>query len=310
MTNPLQLPLSKTIDLGIRPMRFTVHDHHRKSFVLQDTLIALGAELVFSSADIMLIDHDGTEYYKAFIDALCGMDTKVVIYPHGADAWPCWDGVFEPHPRTAAVLTIGSGQKEAMEIYGYPNPIYDIGWFWCEQKPFQPAQDLNVLFAPVHVLRDGFIWQDNKERNGAVFSLLLARETKLKVRLSGNAAECGIWPAYGVQYTTAKPDTMLSEIDEADVVIANGTFAHLAIARGKPTFMFDGDGRVHSDRGIPVKSWDLYSDRVEYPLQFLSCDMEANVSDDSMIADWKSRFIGDQMKPEVLASIMREICDA
>lgn len=308
MNKTLQLPISKSLDLGIRPMRLTFHDHDRKSLPLQDALIEQGAEIVFSSADLMLVDHDGTQYYQDFITHFCGLDTRVVIYPHGADAFPAWDGVYKPHPRTAAQLVIGSGQKEAMKAYGYPHPIHEIGWFWCEQKPFQPAQGMKVLFAPVHCLNNGFILPKMMGLNKGVFSLLLSREVDLKVRYVNDLGMCGIWPAYMVEFSKARPETMISDIDEADVVIANGTFAHLAIARGKPTFMFDG-GIPYQDLGKQAVNWSSYRDAVRYPLQFLECDMETEVSSDSRIADWKRRFIGEPMKPEVLASTLREIYD-
>ena len=308
MNKSLQLPLSKSLDLGKRPMRFTFHDHHLKSYPLQDALIDQGAELVFTSADLMLVDHDGTGYYHDFINQLCGMDTRVVLYPHGADAFPAWDGVYEPHPRTVAALVVGSGQKEAMEAYGYPNTVHKIGWFWCEQKPFQPAKDMKILFAPVHALANGYINPDMMGRNKGVYSLLLSREVDLKVRYVGDLRRCGIYPAYGVEYSLARFETMLSDIDEADVVVAQGTFAHLAIARGKPTFMFD-DGECYEDQGRQAANWELYGEATRYPLQFFGCDMESNVSDESMIADWKSRFIGEPMKPEGLAATLREIYD-
>lgn len=309
MSNSLQLPISKSLDLGIRSMRFTFHDHHQKSYPLQDALIEMGAELVFTSADLLLIDHDGTPYYQDFINKLCGLDTRVVVYPHGAGVFPAWDGVYEPHARTVAQLVVGSGQKEAMKTYGYPNPIHEIGWFWCEQKPFQPAQGTKTLFAPVHCLNNGYIHPAWMGRNKDVYTLLLSREVDLKVRHVGDARRSGIYPAYGVEYSLATHETMLSDIDEADVVIANGTFAHLAIARGKPTIMFD-DGLPYQDQGKPALSWDLYKDMVHYPLQFFGCDIQANVSDDNLIADWKRRFIGKPMKREVLASTLREIYDA
>ena len=308
MNKSLQLPRSKSLDLGIRPMRLTFHDHHQKSYPLQDTLIEMGAELVFTAADLMLIDHDGTEYYQNFINQLCGLDTRVVIYPHGAGVFPAWDGVYKPHPRTVAVLVVGSGQKEAMAAYGYPNPVHSIGWFWCEQKPFQPPQGMKTLFAPVHCLNNGYIHPSWMGRNKDVYSLLLSREVDLKVRHVGHMRRSGIYPAYGVEYSLAKHETMLSDIDEADVVIANGTFAHLAIARGKPTIMFD-EGMPYQDHGKPAVNWNLYKDIAHYPLQFFGCDIDANVSDDKSIADWKSRFIGEPMKPEVLATTLREIYD-
>lgn len=308
MNKTLQLPISKSLDLGIRPMRLTFHDHDRKSLPLQDALIEQGAEIVFSSADLMLVDHDGTQYYQDFITRFCGLDTRVVIYPHGADAFPAWDGVYKPHPRTVAQLVVGAGHKEAMEAYGYPNPIHEIGWFWCEQKPFTPAQDMKVLFAPVHCLNNGYLRPEMLGRNKQAFSLLLSREVDLKVRHVRDLGQSGLWPAYKVEYSMAKIETMMSDIDEADVVVANGTFAHLAIARGKPTFMFDG-GLPYQDLGKEAVNWGVYEEAVRYPLQFFECDMEAEVSSDNRIADWKQRFIGEPMKSEVLTSTLREIYD-
>lgn len=298
------------LSLKIRP-----YDQGGKSLPLQDALVRMGAELVLDMADILLIDHDGPGFYKNIIANV--EFKKLVLYSHGFDAWPAWDGSWEVHERTAAQIVPSPGIRKAMWDYGYPRPVYDIGWWYCPQRSFQPwdeGGDLKVLYAPTHRLGNGYIRPELAMRNKLVFSHLLAMDDiELTVRTVGSYVYNGLWPAYKVVYNTATQETMIPQIDEADLVIANGTFAGLAIARGKPTLMYDGD-LVYSDNNIKAKNWEKYSEETRYPLQFIDGDgaviYDRHLHSDEAIRDWRDRMIGPPLDRNKLANTLMEILGA
>jgi hypothetical protein len=255
----------------IEGLTFVVHDHGGKSLALQTAIIEQGGLIVQSNPDILLIDHDGTPYYQNIIDQFKG--ATVILYPHGSDAFPAWDGVYEPHDRTAGLLHHAAGYKMAMKAYGYPKPVKVIGWYETPIKAFKPVQTQNplVLFAPIHALGNGYMRTAHLTRNVMIYSWLLSLGGRLRVRHVGPLETNGLFPAYKVQFSPARFETMLTDIDEADVVIACGTFARLAIAKGKPTICFDG-GLPYMDSDKVAEHWDEYAELVEYPQQLIKDD--------------------------------------
>lgn len=284
-----------------------VRDHQNKSRGIVDAirrskhleLVEIGGK-----ADILLVDHDVTIYYRNLIDAYKAAGAKVLLYPHGATAHLAWDGVWPVHKNTDGFLAMSEGQAEVMEIYGYPKPIRVTGWHWCEQKPFQKfaGGKPKVLYAPIHVLGNGFIHQPIKELNALVFEWLCGKNIDLKVRYVGDLAACGIERAGSVEYTQGKADNSIADIDAADYVVSFGTFAYLAVARGKPTIMYRQDipyfdGHAEDDVR-EAESWELYEEFMRYPVDALEEDAFALANIDPV--EWKERFIGEQMTVERL----------
>ena len=267
-----------------------------------------------SYADILLIDHDATEYYKRAIMTYKRSGAKVLLYPHGATAHLAWDGVWEPFDMVDGFIAMSYGQAETMWRYGYPKPVYVTGWHWCEKKPFTPAQGKEVLFAPIHALSNGFIHPDIKALNGLIHDQLCRMNIGLTVRYIGSLEDCGIESTHNdVIYTQGRPDNSIDDIDSADYVVSFGTFAYLAIARGKPTIMyrqdlpyFDG----HSIENIKeAENWELYGDFMRYPIDMPhEGDILAQANADSLeLSEWKDLFIGDQMAPGTLGDILLEV---
>lgn len=300
------------------PMRFVIHDHGMGSLPLQDAIIRLGGEIVMSNPDILLIDHDGPEYYRDIIERTKAK--KTVLYPHGADAFPAWDGVWGPHPETDAVLCWADGYKKVLETYKYPNPVYPIGWYLTELKSFQPTEIIEgtkILYAPVHRLNNGYIRHELLNRNQFVYSWLLAGISKLNIDLTvrhvGNIESSGLWPAYKVTYSRARHDTMISDIEAADIVIACGTFARLAIALGKPTIMYDGDLIYEDGHRRPAMTWNEYKDFIHYPYQLykdnntvIGIDPECLRSDEGIL-EWRELFIGHEFADALFGNTLRMI---
>jgi hypothetical protein len=122
----------------------------------------------------------------------------------------------------------------------------------------------------------------------------------------------GLWPAYGVEFSRAHIDTMLPDIEDADIVISCGTFARLAIAMGKPTIMYDGDLVYMDGHRRPAMTWDKYKDLIYYPYQlfhngkFHGIDIEC-LETEAGILDWKYLFIGEKFTDEIFCDTLRMI---
>lgn len=284
-------------------MKIAIRDHQNKSAGLAAALrenfevVDLG-----QPADVLLIDHDVTPYYKKIIDAYKAYGAKVYLYPHGATAHLAWDGVWEPYDKVDGFLAMSEGQAETMRRYGYPKPVSVTGWHWCEQKQFQAwdrQERAKVLFAPIHALNNGFIHQDVKDLTALVFERLCALPIDLTVRYVGDLQACGVEVVNDVVYKKGYKDNSIADIDAADFVVSFGTFAYLAVARGKPCLMyrqeipyFDGHS---ADDVREAEHWDYYEEFMKYPLDVLDHSFnEANQEQ----TEWRARFIGEQITPE------------
>ena len=290
-------------------MRVAIRDHQNKSAGLMDA-IRRSHKLEYAPpghyADVLLIDHDATDYYKKYIDVYKEIGAKVYLYPHGATAHLAWDGVWPVYDKVDGYLAMSEGQAETMRRYGYPKPVKVTGWHWCEQKAFKPAQGRKVLYAPIHVLGNGFIHADVRDMNTLVMERLCQLDIQLKVRYVGELDACGIEVVNDVEYVKGNADNSYRDIDQSDFVVSFGTFAYLAIARGKPTMMyrqeipyFDG----HSAETVKeAESWELYGDYMEYPINVL--EDNAFKKSNTEQKDWRDLFIGDQITPERLEAAL------
>lgn len=294
-------------------MRIAVRDHQNKSTglvseIVRDerlTLIEFG-----QAADILLIDHDVTPYYRNIIDAYHGHGAKVLLYPHGATAHLAWDGVWPECSKVSGFLAMSEGQRLVMQKYGFTKPVHVTDWHWCEIKPFEGAVGNNVLFAPIHALSNGFIHPDIKHLNTLVFETLCKMSVNLKVRYVGELEHCGIDPnVNNVHYKKGGADNSIGDIDKADYVVSFGTFAYLAVARGKPTIMyrqdipyFDGHAAAEIRE---AEHWHNYEDYMRYPLDIpAEEDLFMLANKEHIIKTWRRLHIGDQMKPGVLGDIL------
>ena len=202
---------------------------------------------------------------------------------------------------------MSKGQAITMMAYGYEPPIYITGWHWCDQMPFQPftkERKLNVLYAPIHALNNGFIYHEIKELNALIFEQLCTKPINLVVRHVGSMESCGIEMVNDVVYHPAHVYNQIDDIDHADVVISFGTFGYMAVARGKPTLFyrqdipyFDG----HSEESILfAENWDDYGDYMRFPYDYPENSF-MDAMDDPV--KWKNTFIGPQITPEIIKGI-------
>lgn len=299
-------------------MRIAVRDHQNKSIGLVKAIGDYGKHQIVEFeqfADMLLIDHDVTSYYKNIIERYTLAGAKIVLYPHGATAHLAWDGVWPVDSRVNAYLAQSEGQAEVMRRYGYPNPIYVTGWHWCEQKKFKETtpEKKTILFAPIHPQDSGFIYSKVKDlTTKALDYLCTLKDFDITVRYLGDIKQNRLDDYSGINFVQGYADNSIADIDRADLVVSFGTFAYLAIARGIPTIMyrqsipyFDG----HNEENVRFASnYHLYEDFIKYPYDVEDePNIEKVVNSDKTIIQWKDKFIGEQINPERLNDSLEEI---
>lgn len=260
-------------------MQVALSDWHNKTRNLQAALIAAGHTIADRTvvSDVLLMDVDfPVGNYRNVIGFQKKYGAKVFLYSHGANAFLGWDGIWEPQ-KLDGYFAMAEGTKEIMSRFAkpYPNPVYVIGWHYCDMLPFQPVKDIKkVIFAPWHPHSNGYLTDELKALNARIMANLAEKrgELDITVRHLMGLGENGLDWYEGIDYHQSQPDNSTREIDEADLVISVGTFAQLAIARGKPTIMFGQDVIPHeayfTEHYLAVQSWKRYKDYMRYPFEF------------------------------------------
>ena len=311
-------------------MRVLLVSNNGKEKGLADALQAAGVSLVpgeirdgqfrCEDFDILLVDYpQGWGGLKlALAKAAFERGKLVCSYPHGAGPLVQLDGIVPPCPYVDVELVPAEGFKQVYRAMGYPTRCETIGWYFCEQQDFQNAPaDPHLLFAPSHPFSGTagttFVptWQTANRKAWEQFVELPGRKT---VHLYGTWEANGIEPDERVEVSVSdlSPALALERIDEADVVISDpDTFGRLAVARGNPTVMFGQGIRPHSDSGDrEVANWEVWRDIVRYPYDAsdgpLAEVVEAACTGDGM-ADWRSRFIGEQTTPERVLDLLERL---
>lgn len=273
-------------------MRVAFFNYDGKGTRIGAALIAAGHELVgpYDEADLALIDHDVRR-------DICDLHEKVVLYPHGGNPLVDWDGHFEMHPNVKLHLAHSTGHAEVLRATGFPAPCEPIGWCYSELAPPRyPRKIETVLFAPEHAGSNGYINPAVESLNQRVAEQLLETQTDVTLR---------IWAPGG--------NLSHYEIDRADVVIATGTVAYLAAARGAPLLMFGSDHWPDLGATEPFypPRWVEYRHLFRYPFDF---DDALWVSDllymvakyNYWIEEWRSRFI-QPFDPAKLVRLIEEV---
>lgn len=273
-------------------MRIAFFDYDGKGTMVGAALEAAGHRLVgpYEDADVALIDHDVRR-------DICDLHEKVVLYPHGGNPLIDWDGHFEMHPHVRLHLTHSTGHAEVLRATGFPAPCESIGWCYSELAPPRyPDRVRNVLFAPEHPGINGYINPKVDLLNERIKHALRRLDVEVDLRL---------WlPGGNLSY---------DDIDAADVVVATGTVAYLAAARGAPLLMFGSDLWPDIGAAEPFypPRWNEYRNLFRYPFDF---DDAVWVSDllymvakyDYWIEEWRSRFI-QPFDPVKLVRLIEEV---
>jgi len=286
-------------------MRIAIHNHQNKARGLAAGLHKLGHELVNIDPDVLLIDHTAHPYYSSIIDKHIAQGVKVLLYSHGAQSCIAWDGIWELDKRISGYLAMSAGEAQIMDAYGFPLPVHVVGWHWCEQKPFAPAPDNpSVLYAPIHPLGNGHIRAEVKAENKRVYEELIKQGVRLTVRTIGNPEHSGVDPAPSVTVDVGRSDLQnaIDAIDAHDLIVSYGTFAYLAVARGKPAIMYGQE--LHPAAWTPegvryAASWHRYCSEWDYDHRFpIKRTLERAAQEEDVY--WRDQFIGSNLDLEVL----------
>ncbi len=269
-------------------MNFHVLDHQGKSRMLVDTLLAAGhTHTAAGHADLLLIDIDDPDAPRRgrLIDQCQG---TVVLYPHGAT--PTYHGFYEPDDRIDVQLVHGVGTAKLVADLDLDRKIIDAGWTFSPMLPFAPTEGKRVVFGPTHPYGSGKLDDQYRNLNGRVYRALKASGLDLKVQMFGLAANNGLPHGASCHRSSLMLDWSL--IDKADVVVADGTFASLAMARGKPVVMFGQDLEVTDEHNRPQTGPIVRLPR--YPVDFDDGDL-AGLIDKACRGvgeDWRKQFVG------------------
>jgi len=82
-------------------MKYAIKDHNNSVGPIVTAMQELGHTPNTVTPDLVLLDHDSPPFYRRIIAQY--PDAKIVVYPHGEPvACAGYDGMWEPHERTAA----------------------------------------------------------------------------------------------------------------------------------------------------------------------------------------------------------------
>lgn len=297
-------------------MRIAASQHQTKALPFLTALATHGHQLVPGEADAFLIDLD-TKWNKPLYEPRLARGEKVFLYPHAHNTAFLYDGCMAADERVTAHFVVGEGVREIYRRIGMTVPTYAVGFPWTELQPFRrSAPPRSILFAPEHPLGNGYLRPAHAKRNRQVFEALLELDIDLTVRHVMDVEMNGLYSVEGVRFTEAQPDNGVTQIDEADAVVAVGTFAALAIARGAPTVMFDQSEQPENDnadgtRWTPAR-WGSWGDYARYPYDFADGPLSDLLVDaaagDESIREWRDLFIGKPFDPEAFALLFAELC--
>jgi hypothetical protein len=241
----------------------------------------------------------------------------IVTYPHGATgAWWMDSDKYPPNNKVFANLVIGEGHKHVEEIIRPYLNHYVIGWGFCPIKEFQkPERIKNILFAPIHgSMHKDELSERRRNANTKVYETLLELKDKYKitVRHLNPPRAIGLWKERDINFKYGKPDGSYDDIDKADLVIAEGTYMYLSVARGKPTIGFEQHSPFcgSTNSGIlELKHWDEYENHVAYPIDFDDAPLEELIEKaiEEEQSEWKRLFIGKEMDSAKLSQLLQSL---
>lgn len=298
---------------------FKPHQHKGKAFL--EALLAAGYRKtrVVAKADFVLLDFlyaglfsgvHGNGWLRKEAAQAFELRKPIFLYPHFCSPWLPHD--LEVDPVAAAAFFVHSpGYAKVLELIGYPTPAEVVGWSYTDVRPFSPfaGEKPRVLFAPLHPV-GGTLPQVERDINEHTFRMLVALRqagelSSLTVRFYGDMATNGLQRRGSVDFRAALLNGSTKEIEEADVVVSSGTYAHMAVALGKPTVMMGQDIRPHnSPRGGGtlqwVRNWELYRDYARYPHSIEMSSTEADAlaaircAGAEDVDAWRADHIGQQ----------------
>lgn len=299
-------------------MRYFISHHQHKGNEIDLALKQEGWLFKHRKPDLVLLDHyinkakpeEGRGLMKRYYT-----DGSVIIsYPHGATgSWWMDNDSYPPNKMVFANLVIGEGHKYVEEII-LPNlNHYVIGWSYCPIKEFKKHEIKKILFAPIHAsFRDDNLRSEALDANSRIYDALLNLQSRyqIMVRHLNPLGSIGLKYNSKIKYNWAKPDGSYEDIDNADLVIAEGTYMYMAVARGKPTIGINQHIPIRPNSNEPfiLKNWDKYGDYMAYPIDFDDGKLEdlIDAAAKEEQTQWKKLFIGNQMDSKKLSNLLKD----
>jgi len=303
-------------------MRYFIIDHQHKGQPIAEALNLGGWVYNRRHPDIALIDHNINRLRytdeRLIIANYKAVGATIISYPHGATgAWWMDSDLYSKTDGWAfANLVIGEGHKHVSSIIQSKTPHHVIGWSYCPIKQFvAKSQVKRILFAPIHSsIRSHMLRSEAKDTNKRVFEALVKIKDSytITIRHLDPLEAIGIYKVPGITFRMGKPDGSYLEIDNSDLVIAEGTFLYLAVARGKSVIGINQRIPIAPNTPIPgfkIKNWDKYGDYMAYPIDFDDgplLELIAKASKDEQ-KKWKELFIGKQMNSKDLSDLLSKL---
>jgi len=303
-------------------MRYFIAHHQHKGTAIDEALKKEGWYFRRRRVSIALFDHAINRHRpkkgRGLVNKYYDEWATIITYPHGATgAWWTDSDYYPPNKKIFANLVIGEGHKNVEEIMRPYLNHYVIGWTFCPIKEFnKPEEVKNILFGPIHgSMHKDFLSEKKRAVNSAVYEALLKLPDKYKIsmRVLNPLENIGLWKDSRVKLIFGKPDGSYKDIDEADLVIGEGTFMYLSVARGKPTvginqhFPCSGSGVIEE---FKLNNWDKYKDYMAYPINFKEdCSLEEcmELAASGEQVEWKNLFIGKEMNSKHLSKLLKEL---
>jgi len=299
-------------------MRYFISQHQHKGTEIDYALKKEGWLSKKRRVQIALFDHDlnrshpddGRPIVKKYFEE----GATIITYPHGTTgAWWTDSDDYRSDKFTFADLVIGEGHKYIQEITQPKQSHYVIGWSYCEIKEFIKKNEIKkILFAPIHgSVKDNKLREEALDANSRVYEALLKLPSKyqITIRHLNPPSSIGLHYTSKAQFIYGKPDGSYQDIDNADLVIAEGTYMYLAVARGKPTIGMIQHMPIRPNNfneNFKLKNWDKYGDYMAYPIDFDDGNLEdlINKASREEQVEWKRLFIGNKMNSKNLSDLL------
>lgn len=298
-------------------LRFGVFDHQLKGATLKQALEDAGHIPIDDAriADVLLVDFDGDYAHPRpkLIQATLDSGGIVLVYPHGAYPTFQYFSTITADNRVAAHLVQGLGVAAVYQHIGMTVPVHVIGWYYCPLVPFQPVGEVRrILFCPAHPSGARYLCDAMKAENARIYRTLLDCNAELHVSLYGKPEDNGLWLDPSVSYWRGDLNLFWEDIDQADLVVAEGTKGYMAVARGKPVVMFAQDYAPRTDDDpSQIPGWDQLGPMLKYPISFdadrFAEQAEAACAGSPETAEWRDRMVGRPWNPAGFVQLVERL---
>lgn len=283
-------------------MNFWVYNHLGKGTAYVKALQKARHQQVrrIEHADLVLLDSEHPAR-TAELSMAERRGLPVCVFPHGGNPSVLDNGPtgYWPSTHVATQFIPAPGHYACWKAQGGPARKFVLtGFPWCEQQPFRPTAKVEtVVFAPVHPSSTGdmdrFWHEANRRAQERIRELFPAARVLVSVWFS--LAQNGLDEIDGWTYLPTRLALSTDLIDQADLVVANETFACLAVARGVPTVMID---QTLADWG--GRRWQG-ADAMD-PLWWYPHAIEGDVLKalENEAGEWRRQFIGGPFQPQTV----------